>query len=221
MAMAAGTLVLLAVAMVTAGHARSVARDRRTGVGMAQMGPYVRRPLPASAPAALRRLVAGGVEQTAYTDHYDASYRHIGYPNGDVPRATGVCADVIVRAFRKAGVDLQVKVHQDMSAHFGAYPHKWGLPGPDPNIDHRRVPNLATYFDRMGKSVRVTRDPRAYRPGDVVVWQTAPGREHTGLVTDYWSPETRRWVIVHNIGSGARLQDVLLDWKIIGHYRYF
>lgn len=181
----------------------------------------VLRPLPASAPQGLRRLVDGGIEQVGKTTSYDATYRQIPYPNGDVPLDTGACSDVIVRAFRKAGLDLQKAVHEDMAAHFGAYPDLWGASGPDTNIDHRRVLNLRTFFRRKGKAVPPTGRAADYRPGDVVAWQTDPGEEHIGLVTDYWAPATGHWAIVDNRGRGAQIEDVLFEWKIIGHYRYF
>lgn len=202
--------------------ASSSAADLMSGA-VARVGPedigVPRRPLPATAPAGLRRLVAGADEQTRYTTTYDASYVEIDYPMGDVPLDRGVCTDVVVRAFRKAGVDLQVEVHEDMAAHFGAYPDKWGLTKPDPNIDHRRVPNLQTYFTRRGKAVPVTTKASDYRPGDVVTWKVFD-RPHTGMVSDYYNPITRRYLVVHNIGSGARIEDVLFSWEITGHYRW-
>ncbi len=179
-----------------------------------------RRPLPASAPAGLRRLVAGATEQPRYTTTYDPSYVDIDYPMGDVPLDRGVCTDVVVRAFRKAGIDLQVEVHKDMASDFDAYPDKWGLTKPDSNIDHRRVPNLQTYFTRKGKAVPVTGKASDYRPGDVVTWKVF-SRPHTGMVSDYYNPLTRRYLVVHNIGSGARMEDVLFSWEITGHYRWF
>jgi uncharacterized protein YijF (DUF1287 family) len=167
------------------------------------------------------RVVQGAIEQTAYTRSYDPSYVRIAYPNGDPPRDRGVCSDVIVRAFRKAGVDLQKEIHEDMVRNFAAYPHRWGLLAPDANIDHRRVPNLMTFFARHGKSVPVSARPEDYLPGDVVAWDLGGGLLHVGLVSDAPTADGRGYAIVHNIGAGARLDDVLLNWKIIGHYRYF
>lgn len=171
-------------------------------------------------PPALRAAHAA-LEQTAYTRSYDPAYVRIAYPNGDPPRDRGVCSDVVVRAFRAAGVDLQREVHEDMLRDFAAYPHRWGLSAPDPNIDHRRVPNLMTFFARHGKSLPVSARHEEYRPGDVVAWDLGGGLLHVGLVSDVPAPEGVGYAIVHNIGAGARLEDVLLNWKIIGHYRYF
>ncbi|MFN0086614.1 MAG: DUF1287 domain-containing protein [Blastocatellia bacterium] len=164
---------------------------------------------------------AGALEQTTYTTSYDASYVKLDYPNGDVPAHTGVCADVIVRAFREIGLDLQKELHEDMTRHFGKYPAKWGARKPDRNIDHRRVPNLMTWFERKGKSLPLTKNARDYRPGDIVTWMLAENRPHTGIVSGIRVPETERYAIIHNIGMGARLEDVLFLWEITGHYRYF
>ncbi len=166
-------------------------------------------------------VAAAALEQTTYTTSYDASYVKLDYPNGDVPLETGVCADVVVRAFRKAGIDLQKELHEDMTRHFAKYPAKWGAKKPDANIDHRRVPNLMTWFERKGKSRPVSRDAREYRPGDVITWVVSDNRPHTGLVSSIRVPGTERYAIIHNIGQGARLEDVLFSWEITGHYRYF
>ena len=138
-----------------------------------------------------------------------------------MPSDRGVCSDVIVRAFRKAGVDLQKEVHEDMTLNFSAYSNKWGAKRPDSNIDHRRVPNLMTYFDRKGKSLPITNKREDYLPGDVVAWDLGGGLLHIGMVSNTKTWLTRNYMIVHNIGAGARLEDVLFSWKIIGHYRYF
>ena len=164
---------------------------------------------------ALKPVVENALEQTRHTTIYDPSYVKLDYPGGDLPIEKGVCADVIVRAFRKGGVDLQKEVHQDMARNFSVYPRRWGLAKPDTNIDHRRVPNLMTYFSRMKKSVPVTQDPKDYRPGDVVAWDLGNGLLHIGMVVNNQSQ------VVHNIGAGAKLEDVLFAWRIIGHYRYF
>jgi len=144
----------------------------------------------------------------------------LAYPGGDIARDRGVCTDVIVRAFRAARVDLQKEVHEDMAAHFAAYPQRWGLPKPDSNIDHRRVPNLMTYFRRQGKALPIPREAAAIRAGDVVAWDLGGGVLHIGLATNERTAEGRP-LFVHNIGRGARLEDILFSWKIIGHYRYF
>lgn len=170
----------------------------------------------------IKKLLANALEQTKITKSYDPAYVVIAYPNGDVPAETGVCTDVVIRSFRKAGVDLQKEVHEDMSKNFAAYPTKWGLPAPDSNIDHRRVPNLQTYFKRIGKSLPITGEAKNYQPGDVVAWDlNSKGLTHIGVVSDIWNNQTGRFSIIHNIGGGTRVEDVLFDWKIIGHYRYF
>lgn len=168
------------------------------------------------------KVVAAGLEQTTYTISYDPAYVKLDYPNGDVPRESGVCADVIVRAFRAAGVDLQQALHEDMRAHFSAYPRKWGHRTPDRNIDHRRVANLMVFFERRGATQRASTETRDYQPGDVVAWDLGGGLLHIGLVSDaYAEADPSRPLVVHNINSGAHLEDVLFGWKIVGHYRYF
>ena len=182
------------------------------GAGSAQAAPPAHQ---------VAQLVAGAVEQTGYTRLYDPAYVQLAYPGGDPPPDRGVCSDVVVRAFRRAGVDLQKDVHEDMVRHFGTYPNQWHLRAPDPNIDHRRVPNLMTFFTRMGKSVPISKRPEDYVPGDIVAWDLGNGVLHIGMVTDRRAPDSRDDEIVHNIGAGARLEDVLFSWTIIGHYRYF
>lgn len=169
----------------------------------------------------IRQLVDAGVNQTTYTRSYDPAYVAIAYPGGDVPAETGVCTDVVIRAFRKVGVDLQKDVHEDMREAFSAYPQEWGLTQPDSNIDHRRVPNLMRFFERKGKALPITNNPQDYQPGDVVMWDLGQGNWHTGLVTNIHSNQSRRYYIVHNIGSGAKIEDVVFNWTIIGHYRYW
>jgi uncharacterized protein YijF (DUF1287 family) len=170
---------------------------------------------------ALKPVVENAIEQTRYTTAYDPSYVKLDYPGGDLPIEKGVCADVIVRAFRKGGVDLQKEVHQDMARNFSVYPKRWGLAKPDTNIDHRRVPNLMTYFNRMKKSLPITQDPKDYRPGDVVAWDLGNGLLHIGMVVNARAQEHGQFHVVHNIGAGAKLENVLFAWRIIGHYRYF
>jgi uncharacterized protein YijF (DUF1287 family) len=179
------------------------------------------RPLPDNAPAALKQVVQGAMEQPDQTFYYDPAYVKIEYPGGDVPLERGVCTDVVIRAFRKAGTDLQKQVHEDMKSSFGKYPTKWGLSKPDTNIDHRRVPNLRTYFTRMRKEVPVTSSAQDYKPGDVVSWDLGTGVDHIGIVTNMWSQTANSYLIVHNIGGGARIENVLFSWQITGHYRYF
>lgn len=151
---------------------------------------------------------------------YDPSYFAIDYPNGDVPANKGVCTDVVIRAFRKTGIDLQQKVHEDMKANFQEYPNLWGLSGTDKNIDHRRVPNLMTYFKRQRAELTPSQNPKDYLAGDVVAWRLSNGLTHIGLVVSKRSKDGERPLIVHNIGAGQVLADCLFDYEIIGHYRY-
>jgi uncharacterized protein len=169
----------------------------------------------------LDKALANSIEQTTKTVSYDPAYVKLDYPNGDVPVETGVCADVIIRAFRQGGVDLQKEVHEDMTRNFNKYPQKWGARRPDRNIDHRRVANLVTWFERRGKKLDLSENANDYRPGDVVAWELYNGRLHIGLVSGIKIKGTERLAVVHNIGLGARLEDVLFQWKVIGHYRYF
>jgi len=173
-------------------------------------------------PETIRRVIESAREQLKVTTHYTQDYRVIPYPDGDMPSDTGACTDVVVRSFRKAGVDLQKEVHEDMSANFSAYPQKWGLTHPDTNIDHRRVPNLQTFFTRKGKTVSISSDGSNYKPGDVVTWDLdGKGMTHIGLVSNDWNDRDKRYLIIHNIGGGVAEEDRLFDWKITGHYRYF
>ena len=170
--------------------------------------------LQAHADTPMQLMIAGAKSQVGKTRGYDPTYRSIAYPNGDVPLDTGVCSDVVIRAFRRAGIDLQVLVHEDMKRNFGAYPRNWNLRAPDTNIDHRRVPNLATFFRRKGKAVT-----GAYKPGDIVTWRLSSGVPHIGIVSDVRRGE--RYLMVHNIGGGAQIEDVLFAYEVTGHYRWF
>ncbi len=179
------------------------------------------RALPANSSPNLKLVIDAAIDQIGKTTTYDASYQKLEYPNGDVPIETGVCSDVIVRAFRQSGIDLQKDIHEDMKGNFSAYPTRWGLKGPDANIDHRRVPNLETYFTRKGKSLSTTGGPENFLPGDIITWDLGTGQDHVGMVVNVWYKPTQRYLIVHNIGAGTRMEDVLFAWKITGHYRYF
>ena len=173
-------------------------------------------------PETVRKVIESARHQLQTTTHYTQDYRVIPYPNGDLPEDTGACTDVVIRAFRNAGVDLQKEIHEDMTANFAAYPQKWGLPGPDTNIDHRRVPNLQVFFSRKGKSLPVTNSAQSYKPGDVVTWDLdGKGMTHTGLVSNTWDDQKKRYLVIHNIGGGVVEEDHLFTWKITGHYRYF
>ena len=154
---------------------------------------------------------------------YDGSYVKIGYPWGDVPANTGVCTDVVIRSYRKLGIDLQKQVHQDMSAAFNNYPNlsKWNLKAPDANIDHRRVVNLRQFFARRGAALPITRNPADYKPGDLVTWMVGPGLPHIGVVVNKPTrSDPRRKMIVHNIAHGPQMEDVLFRFPMTGHYRY-
>lgn len=151
---------------------------------------------------------------------YDPGYFSISYPNGDVPKGKGVCTDVVIRAYRKLGIDLQKEVHEDMKKNFSKYPQKWGLKKPDPNIDHRRVPNLQVFFTRFGKSLEVTDKASDYKTGDLVTWMINDKMPHIGIVTNRKSADGKRNLIVHNVGAGQVLEDCLFQYKITGHYQF-
>jgi uncharacterized protein YijF (DUF1287 family) len=152
---------------------------------------------------------------------YDTSYVQIAYPNGDVPANTGVCTDVVIRAYRKLGIDLQKEVHEDMKANFDKYPKIWGLSRPDKNIDHRRVPNLMVFFSRHGIVKKISQNLSDYQSGDIVCWDlNGRGLTHIGIVSRKKSKDRKRNLIIHNIGSGQVLEDCLFSYKIIGHYTY-
>ena len=167
-------------------------------------------------------LADAAMERTRHDVTYDPAYVVLDYPGGDVPDDRGVCSDVVIRAYRALGIDLQVDVHEDMKANFKLYPKKWGLKKTDKNIDHRRVANLMVLFARKGQSFDVTDDPADYRPGDLVTWDlNGNGLLHIGVVSLDRSADGRRFKLVHNIGAGPQNEDVLFDWEILGHYRYF
>jgi len=170
----------------------------------------------------LTRLVAAAIERTHHSVRYVPGYVKIPYPGGDVPADTGVCTDEVVRAYRAVGVDLQKEVHEDMRRNFSAYPFRWRWLSwrPDANIDHRRVPNLMVFFSRKGEKLAITSRAEDYTPGDLVTWDLAGHLPHIGIVVDQKSA-SGRYMIVHNIGQGPRMEDVLFNWKITGHYRYF
>ncbi len=151
---------------------------------------------------------------------YDPSYFSISYPNGDVPKGKGVCTDVVIRAYRKLGIDLQKEVHEDMKKNFSKYPQKWGLKKTDPNIDHRRVPNLQVFFTRFGKSLEVTDKASDYKTGDLVTWMINDKMPHIGIVTSRKTADGKRNLIVHNVGAGQVLEDCLFKYTITGHYQF-
>jgi uncharacterized protein YijF (DUF1287 family) len=213
-------LLLLGVSLVPLwilGYFFPALRPRRSATTMMSLLLLVLAPSLAADPALGGQLAEAARSQVGVTRRYDPSYVRLAYPGGDVPPDRGVCTDVVVRAFRAIGVDLQVAVHEDMKANFRLYPQMWGLRRPDPNIDHRRVPNLMTFFARRGKSV--ARDAR-YLPGDVVVWRLSNGLHHIGVVSNTKNTSGDEYLVVHNIGEGALNEDVLRAFEIIGHYRW-
>ena len=160
--------------------------------------------------------------QIGVTVLYDAAYADLDYPGGDVSMDRGVCTDVVVRAMRKTGLDLQKAVHEDMKRSFSAYPKFWGLRAPDRNIDHRRVPNLARFLERQGKKLPVTKTSADYLPGDIVTCTVPPHLPHIMIVSDRFSEEDpARPLIIHNIGQGAREEDRLFEFELTGHYRWW
>ncbi len=175
--------------------------------------------LPGNADEAGRRLVQAAREQVGVTLHYDPAYQRLDYPGGDLPATRGVCTDVLVRAYRRLGVDLQVLVHEDMLVAWEAYPQLWGLAKPDANIDHRRVPNLGTFFSRHGERLAVSRAAGDYAAGDLVTWRLPSGVPHIGIVSDRAAADGTP-LVIHNIGRGAREEDILFAYPITGHFRY-
>ena len=166
------------------------------------------------------RLADSTLTLTKQKVSYDPSYFRLEYPNGDVPSDKGVCTDVVIRAYRKLGIDLQKEVHEDMSVNFDKYPKIWGLSNTDKNIDHRRVPNLMVFFSRHGQELPITDNTADYKPGDIICWNLGGNITHIGLVVNKKSNDRKRFLIVHNIGNGQVLSDCLFDFKIIGHYRF-
>ncbi|MEO5935988.1 MAG: DUF1287 domain-containing protein [Terriglobales bacterium] len=179
-------------------------------------------PMASAADVFTRRLVAAASERPTHTVRYDGAYVRLKYPGGDVPANVGVCTDEIIRIYRVLDIDLQKEVHEDMSRNFARYPRSFGLARPDSNIDHRRVPNLRVFFARRGESLPITHNAADYLPGDIVTWdlggRLGRGLTHIGIVVDHMFGN--RHGIVHNIGAGPQLEDVLFSWKITGHYRY-
>ena len=173
--------------------------------------------------AFLEKLSAAAIERTHHTVRYDPKYVRIPYPGGDVPADTGVCSDEVIRAYRALGIDLQKEVHEDIAANFSAYPNhmRWMLFHPDANIDHRRVPNLMIFFSRKGTSLPISTHAEDYEPGELVTWDLGGGVPHIGIVVDRKSAASGRYMVVHNIGAGPKMEDVLFSWKVTGHYRYF
>jgi len=165
-------------------------------------------------------IVSAARARTLADVTYDPAYTKLAYPMGDVADNIGVCTDVVIRTLRKAaGFDLQKAVHEDMKVNFSKYPKTWGLKRPDKNIDHRRVPNLETYFKRQGASLTVTNDAKNYKPGDIVSWRLGGRLPHIGIVSD----RKTAWgtpLIIHNVGAGPVEDDLLFNTPINGHFRF-
>lgn len=166
------------------------------------------------------QLVKAAQERTKQNVKYDGAYRAIAYPMGDVPLSQGVCTDLIVRAYRALDVDLQQLVHEDMRANFSIYPKIWGLRSTDTNIDHRRVPNLKTFFTRKGEELKMSQDGNDYRVGDLVTWMLPGNLPHIGIVSDQLVQGSKHPKIIHNIGRGPVEDDILFKYEITGHYRF-
>lgn len=218
-----GSAAILIASALSAAYFANISRlsrnpaARAKAVPPAPIGLPETEPPPASSQAGnadnAPPIVRAARRQIGQTVRYDPAYTALDYPMGDVPIEKGVCSDVVIRALRRQGIDLQQLVHQDMKANFSAYPKRWGLKRPDPNIDHRRVPNLEAYFARQGWAVQ-----DEYRAGDIVSWRlTGSGLPHIGIVSDRKSGDTP--LIIHNIGAGTREEDILFRHEIVGHFR--
>ena len=166
------------------------------------------------------QLVKAAQNRTTQQVKYDGAYLAIAYPMGDVPLTQGVCTDLIIRAYRALDIDLQQLVHEDMHANFSVYPKIWNLQSTDTNIDHRRVPNLQTFFKRNGKELNVSQNGNDYQMGDLVTWMLPGNLPHIGIVSDQYTQDSKRPKIIHNIGSGPVEDDILIKYEITGHYRY-
>ncbi|MCF6301171.1 MAG: DUF1287 domain-containing protein [Proteobacteria bacterium] len=165
-------------------------------------------------------LVEAAKQRLKHFVVYDGAYQQIAYPNGDVAPNKGVCTDVLIRSYRSLGIDLQQLVHEDMSVNFDQYPKAWGLKKPDSNIDHRRVPNLETFFKRHGTTLSITKNGADYQPGDIVSWRlNSSNLPHIGIISDV-KARSGNFKIIHNIGLGPQINDMLFDHKIVGHFRY-
>jgi len=175
---------------------------------------------PDEPPGFVEKLTTAALGRTTHEIRYDGNYHSIGYPGGDVPAHLGVCTDVLIRSYRMLGIDLQKVVHEDMGAVFHLYPKRWGLTAPDPNIDHRRVPNLEVFLARKGQALPVTDHSGDYQPGDIVSWMVG-NLPHIGIVVPVRSDDGRRYQVVHNIGRGPEVEDMLFEYPIVGHYRYY
>ena len=214
--LALGTLTVIALGVLSLFSARL---GPFLAIGRLIPPPGLTRPPTVPLTPLQARVMAGARAQIG--NAYDASYCSLSYPNGDPPAGQGACTDVVVRSLRAGGYDLQSLVHEDMTRHWNEYPHRWGLPGPDPNIDHRRVPNLAVFFRRHGQVLPPSVTPKTlptWQPGDVVAWRLPGGYDHCGIVSDQRDTAGVP-LVIHNLGRVAE-QDVLTQWAIVGHFRY-
>jgi uncharacterized protein len=171
----------------------------------------------------MKKLSGAALERAQHVVRYEPAYVRIPYPGGDVPADTGVCTDEVIRTYRAVGIDLQKEVHEDMEQNFSAYPRRWRWLSAhtDANIDHRRVPNLMVFFSRKGEALATGQRSEDFAPGELVTWDLGGGVPHIGIVVDRKSASSGRYMILHNIGQGPKIEDVLFNWKITGHYRYF
>ncbi|GAA5132317.1 DUF1287 domain-containing protein [Prosthecobacter algae] len=190
-----------------------------SGADTPERAAAARARLPTSDTNFASRLCHAALDRTASTVRYDGAYVRIPYPGGDVPADTGVCTDEVIRSYRSLGFDLQKLVHEDMKRHFSAYPKNWGLAKPDPHIDHRRVPNLQTFFKRQGAALPITQKAADYLPGDLITCTVEGKLPHIALVVPAPDGGDTPW-IVHNIGSGPQLEDRLFEFPLTGHYRW-
>lgn len=165
-----------------------------------------------------QNLISSAREQIGITRYYDPAYVVLSYPGGDVPIERGVCTDVLIRALRQQNIDLQVLVNQDMKSHFSQYPKIWGLKSTDRNIDHRRVPNLETFFTRQKMKRTEIQQASDFKPGDIVTWRLPGNLPHIGIVSDRYA-KTGNPLIIHNVGRGTQEEDVLFSWPITAHFR--
>jgi uncharacterized protein YijF (DUF1287 family) len=179
--------------------------------------------VPAAREQFMKKLSGAAAERAQHLVRYDPAYVRIAYPGGDVPADTGVCTDEVIRTYRAVGIDLQKEVHEDMEQNFSAYPRRWRWLSAhtDSNIDHRRVPNLMVFFGRKGEALAIGQRSEDFAPGELVTWDLGGGVPHIGIVVDRKWPASGRYMILHNIGQGPKIEDVLFNWKITGHYRYF
>ena len=191
-----------------------------TKTGFIRQYPFIHSPTTTTYNEFFPSLAKTAENRLKHKITYDGAYIKIEYPMGDVPSNIGVCTDVVIRSYRAAGIDLQQKGHNDMKQNFWVYPKMWRLTSPDTNIDHRRVPNLMTFFNREGCSLPISKDKKAYLPGHVVSWDLGGGIMHIGIVSSKISSKTGNPLIVHNIGSGPQINDMIFNYEIIGHYRY-